>query len=391
MKILFVSAVLPYPLHSGGQIRIYQLLSRLSRNHEITLVSFIRQEGERALAKHLSFCKRVIMVRRGSAWRAKYLVSALFGVYSFLLATYSNTGMRRVLKDLLGESFDLVHLEPFYVWPSFPRGSVPVVVSEHNIEYQVYSAYARQSAWAALRPFMFVDIFKLRFWEQLVWRQAKVVTAVSREDARIIKNSSGRDARIIPNGVDTTQFRFAPRQKEGKDPVLLFVGDFKWFPNRDATTVLVRDIWPGVQKTYPNAVLRIVGRHMASGLKGMMTRAGAQVRENVADISKEYRDADMLVAPHAIAGGTKFKMLEAFASGLPVVTTPQGVAGLEVRADREYLEAASPSEFLTQITRLLKTPSTGATISRAARAVIEEKYSWDAIAKSLEQVWKEVA
>lgn len=389
MKILFVSAVLPYPLHSGGQIRIYQLLSRLSRNHEITLVSFIRQDSERLLAKHLSFCKRVIMVRRGSAWQAKYLVSALLGVYSFLLATYNNAAMRRVLKDLLGESFDLVHLEPFYVWPSFPRGSVPIVVSEHNIEHEVYSAYARQSAWAALRPFMFVDIFKLRFWEQLVWRQAKVVTAVSREDAQIIKNSSGRDVSVIPNGVDTTQFRFAPRPKGERDPVILFVGDFKWFPNRDAVTVLVRNIWPGVKKTYPNAILRIVGRHMSSGLKRIMTRAGAQVRENVADISKEYRDADILVAPHAIPGGTKFKMLEAFASGLPVITTQQGVAGLEVRADSEYLEATSPSEFLTQITMILKKPSIGATISRAARAVVEEKYSWDAIAKSLEHVWKE--
>ena len=103
MKILFVSAVLPYPLHSGGQIRIYNLLKRLSRHHSTTLVSFIRSEEERAYEKELGFCTSVHMVMRGRAWQPKYYIGAIFSSYPFLLCTYDNRRMRETLEGLMAK------------------------------------------------------------------------------------------------------------------------------------------------------------------------------------------------------------------------------------------------------------------------------------------------
>src|SRR5689334_15312091 len=98
MKILFVSAVFPYPLHSGGQIRIYNLLSKLGRKHEITLYSFIRSEEEKEyISELLPFCKRVVTIHRGRAWQASYITKTIVGPYPFLMETYHNNNMLKVL------------------------------------------------------------------------------------------------------------------------------------------------------------------------------------------------------------------------------------------------------------------------------------------------------
>lgn len=378
MNILFVSAVFPYPLHSGGQIRIYNLLKQLGTRHEITLVSFIRDDSERDYANQLRFCKQVHMVMRGRAWQLKYIVSALFGKYPFLLATYDNEEMRALLSRLLSQkSFDLVHLEPFYVWPSLPETTVPIVVSEHNIEYEVYQQYAKRF------PLFSIDTAKLRTWEEYVWKKATYVTTVSEKDKSVIQ----KNVTVVPNGVDTSQFTF---QKHTTCKFrVLFVGNFRWIPNRDAAYTLVRDIYPNLRKRFPQTSLRIVGIDIPADIKREVIGMGGQIGENVSDIGVEYRSADVLIAPHAISGGTKYKMLEAFASGLPVITTKQGVSGLEVIPDVHLKQAATPDDFVVKTEEIWENTKETDRMVQKARILVEEKYSWERIAGALEGVWNE--
>lgn len=388
MKILFVSAVLPYPLQSGGQIRIYNLLKRLAKIHEITLVSFIRSEDEFRHVPALNFCKEVHVVMRGKAWQPKYLLRAIFGKFSFLLTTYASSAMRQKLRHLLAQThFDAVHIEPFYVWPSLPKLTIPLVISEHNVEHEVYGQYVKRFSLALLRPFLWLDVVKLAYWEGYIWRQAKAITAVSAVDASKIENTIHTQVSIVPNGVDSTQFPYRAKRPQHRAPHLLFVGDFRWFPNTDALHILLTDIWPIVQKTYSEAELRIVGRHMSSRLKSRIVKAGATLAQDVSDISVEYRNADMLIAPHGISGGTKFKMLEAMSSGLPIVTTTQGAGGLDLIPNNHYLAADSPADFMAQIHSLWNNKTLYAQISRAARAHVEKYFVWDAIALQLDRVW----
>lgn len=388
MNILFVSAVLPYPLTSGGQVRMYNLLKRLSQKHAITLVSFIREEKERLYKKDLDFCEDVVMVMRGKAWQPKYVAKALIGSYPFLLATYDNALMRRTLKDRMArEKFDLLHLEPFYVWPSVPETSLPIVVSEHNVEYAVYKTFVRERA-ALLGPFLSLDVAKIKRWEEAVWRKASAVTAVSPQDASLITRASGKPVSVVPNGVDLSQFSFSSERPKRMGPLLLFTGDFRWFPNKDALRRLLTDIWPKVTIRFPQSTLRIVGRHIAASTADQIRNAGAQLQEDVADIGEEYRNADVLAAPHAIAGGTKFKMLEAMASGLPIVTTKEGMAGLAALAQTHYLEASSTVEFVAQVARIWENIQVRNNLTRNARQLVEQHYSWENIATTLEAVWR---
>lgn len=388
MKILFVSAVLPWPLHSGGQVRIYNLLKRLSKKHEITLVSFIRDENERKFAENLSFCKHVHVVYRGKARQVRYFLRAITSAYPWLLSTYENAKMRQLLNELISRNqYDLFHIEPFYVFPSLPEFSIPIVVGEHNVEYRIYEGYVRAFPLVPLRPLLFLDIIKLRLWEERVWKKAVAITAVSEEDRSVIERKTNVPVTVVANGVDLASFPFRPSRSRGVDPILLFVGNFSWLPNVEGCTRLLNDIWPFLKERFPSVTLRIVGRNMPQSLKRRANARGATVVGEVRDIAKEYQTTDALMAPVGIGGGTKFKMLEAMASGLPVITTRAGMQGLEAIAGVHYLQASTPEEFGAQTEKIWEDISLRSMITKSARKLVEERYSWDSIAKILDDVW----
>lgn len=387
MKILFVSALLPYPLYSGGQIRIYNLIKTLSKTHEITLFSFIREQKELEFKGKLSFCQRVETVFRGHAWQPRYITRAVFGLYPLLYASYDNREMRSLLAaELTRNHYDLVHIEPGYIYPSIPTASLPIVVAEHNIESSVYEGYVRRYPITPLRPFLYTDVLKIRYWEKQVWKRAHHIVAVSSDDANEI-HKINPNVSVVPNGIDPHTFPFKPKSElSSKSLIFLFVGNFSWIQNRDALRHLLRKVWPSVQRAFPESRLRVVGKQMPDDLKRLAGAAHADLLENVDDISKEYELADIMLAPIRIGGGTKFKILEAMASGIPVISTESGIKGLEVGNHREIMIADSGSEVIRAISELRNNVKRKSIIT-AARNRVESLYTWERIAKKLESVW----
>lgn len=390
MKVLFVSAVMPYPLYSGGQIRIYQMLKEMSKYHEVSLFAFIRTPEEEKYVKDLRFCKEVKTVLRGRAWQPRYVIRSVLGVYPFVFATYDSGEMRHLIRQELARSrYNLVHIEPGYVLPSVPAVDVPMVVAEHNIEHVVYEGYVRRFPVAVIRPFLYVDVLKLRFWERRVWKQADGVVAVSREDAKEISRITGTDrVSMVPNAVAVSSFPFLPQKTcSVQAPVFLFVGNFSWVQNRDAVEFLHDQVWPAIRKRYPNGTLHIVGKNMPDRLKRRLAGDGLVVKEDVADIRTELTKADIFIAPIHIGGGTKFKILEAMAAGVPVMTTKKGVEGLKIEPGKELLVVTNWDTIGQTVERLLTDNAYRLGLVRAARARIERDYSWENVARRLDAAW----
>lgn len=393
MNILFVSALMPYPLYSGGQVRVYNLIRRLAKKHDITLATFLRSLDEKRWEKDLSFCKKIITFYRGHAWQPGYVLRAIAGTKPLLLASYDHEDLREeIATELATGEYDLVHIEPWYVWPSIPITTTPVVAVTHNIEYGIYAQYARTFPFAPVRPFYYWDVVKLRFWEEHVWKRASKVIAVSPDDARVIQESIGSrsSVAVVPNGVDVTSFHFVVK-KIGRRPVLLFVGSFAWMQNRDAIVWLVKEIWQRIRSRHPNANLRVVGRNMPDAIRSRVTGGGITILEHVEDIQKEFQAADILLAPIRIGGGTSFKILEAMASGLPVVTTTLGATGLNVTHGQELMIGDTPDQLVDAADTLLSSPQKRQEIAKRARIIIEKHYTWDRIASSLDALWYETA
>ncbi len=377
MKVLFVSAVLPYPLHSGGQIRIYNLLKRLGQKHEIHLFAFIRSEEEKKYLPKLSFCKSVHTVLRGRAWQPKYLWNTLTGTYPLLWSSYHSSEMLALLSsDVAGGNYNLIHIEPGYVWPAIPtEHRIPIVIAEHNIEHRVYSAYTAHFSLLPLKPFLRMDVAKMKRWEQRVWKEAAHVVTVSESDRSAIGQAN---VSVVPNGVDTTSFVFRPKKMMGKPLTFLYVGNFRWMENRDAAEHIIRDIWPVIRAQYPDARLRIVGDHAPGGQYYV---------GRVDDIHKEFEGADILLAPIRIGGGTKYKILEAMASGLPVITSSLGIEGMDTHS---VLIAHTPEEAVQSVHTLENNTKRMQLVERA-RHIIEKEYSWDMIARKLDDVWNSLS
>lgn len=388
MNILFVSAVLPYPLHSGGQVRIYNLLKRLSQKHEITLYAFIRDKKEEIYVKELSFCKKVVTVMRGRAWQPRYFIQSLFTSFPFLYETYNNRQMRKYLRTELANRYDLIHLEPGYVWASLPRTNTPVIVSEHNIEHEVYQKFADHFRLPLFRPLMHWDVAKMDSWEHRIWKAAAQVTAASDDDRDYIRGVVDKSKiTVVKNGVDTKQFSFHPKKTISfSHPVFLYAGAFRWIQNIDAAEYLLGSVWPLMRATYPKATLRIVGKNPPPRLRNLAA-GGVSFLEFVEDIHKEYISADIFLAPIRVGGGTKYKIIESMASGLPVVTTPVGAGGINIHGGKEVWIAQTPEEILDRVHDIIRGTTRKNALKRA-RKLVEDNYNWEHIADTLDGVWK---
>ena len=190
----------------------------------------------------------------------------------------------------------------------------------------------------------------------------------------------------MPNGVDTSWFTYKKQDGDGKKN-FLFVGNFRWLPNIEAAEWLVTDIWPKIATRFPQSTLTIVGRNMPESMK---KRSSTRVLclSDVSDIRQEYAKAFALLAPMTIAGGSKFKVLEAMASGVPVVSTVEGIEGINGEDEKEVLIARNTQAFVDQLVRLNTDHSLLEQLTKNARVLVEREYNWDAIATVLENVWK---
>ncbi|MDP3988444.1 MAG: glycosyltransferase family 4 protein [Candidatus Levybacteria bacterium] len=391
MNILVVSSYLPYPLFSGGHVRLYNILKQLSKKHKITLVCEMREHQKKEdLEEVKKFCRDIITVDRGKQWSAKNIIKAASSVYPFLIIGHTKSEMAKKIKNLLEkEKFDIIHVETFYVMQNLPKevNGIPVVLTEHNIEYLVYERFVK-TAPIFLRPFLYFDILKLKYWEKVFWKKATKLVAVSQEEKRIMGRA---DAQVVQNGVDTDEFKVESagwRTKFKGERRILFIGDFKWVQNRDSAEWILKEIWPDI-KSKMGVKLWVVGRRIPNSIKTLGDES-VIFDESASGPTREiFKKADVLLAPIRVGGGTSFKILEAMASGVPVVTTSLGIEGIEAENLKDVIISEDPLELAKSVIDIMENDKIYEKISKNARKLIEEKYNWESIVKKLEDVYEE--
>jgi len=396
MKVLWLTYDLPYPLHSGGKLRAYHLIKGLSQNHKIDLFSFIRSESQlQHLPELQKYCQRVETFRRPRTWSPRNVLLCGFSTLPFAAATYYFPGAQKKIEQMLREgNYNLVHFESFYPAVYLPLArklGLKTLMGNENVEYQIYQRFADQK----ILPFKFLlslDVFKMKKFEESRWRLADVNIAPSKDDADAVSKVTGKECSVVPNAVDSEGFsRIQKQPHEGM--VCLFVGDFTYLTNQDAVKWLADEIISNVKcqmsKQYQmsNVKFLLVGRNPTSHIKDLASDR-ITVDDTVEDVRDAYPRADIFLAPIRIGGGTRLKILEAMAAGLPVVSTTVGVEGLEVRKGKEVLIADTPQEFAQKIDRLLKNPSLRDKIGEAGRALVRQKYDWQLSVAKLNKVYE---
>jgi len=392
MNILMISSFLPFPLHNGGSVRLFNLIKLLSKNHKITLVCEMRPNQSDEDRRHVEeICERVIAVPRNRQWSVRNIIKTGFSLNPFLITGHTSHEMRAAIEsELLQKKYDLIHIETFYVMQNLPKTQLPKVLIEHNIEYFIYERYANK-AFFLLRPFFMLDVLKLRRAEEYAWREATVVATVSQQDKEVINQ---KNAFLVPNGVDTTEFKLKKISDQfvTKEKKVLYIGDYGYVQNKDAVSYIIKSIWPLMKKNQDvKAKLWIVGKNMSQSIKDL-GRDDASIifdDKNTESAAKIFSQADVLLAPIRVGGGTSYKIIEAMAIGTPVVTTTLGHEGIEVQKEKDILVADTPEDIVAAVTGLLIDQKQYRQLSANARLAVEKTYDWKEITKSLEHVYKE--
>lgn len=395
-KILMITPYLPRRAQSGGQNSSYYSIKYLADENDITLICFSRdQEGLEEIKK---FCKKVIVVKRGKTWDIKKILFTGFSTYPFLVTNYISDNLKQTIStELNNNQYDLIHCECFYLMPNIPKTEIPIVLVDQTIEFAVYQHYVETvKGWKKLIfPLLWLDVFKLKYWETYYWKNTHTVTAFSEEDQKIISKITGRDdIKLFQNGVDNKFFESKPKTEKSKFPSILFgVSNMKWMQNRESVEMIIKDSWPAIKKAIPECKFYIIGR-CAPDYYGHYRSKDVIVEEADFDGGKHdpmyyYQFCWALVAPMGSGGGSRNKFLEAMACRLPIITTPEGMGGIKIENFKQSI-ICKYDDIAKNTIDLLKDDKKRTTMGNEANKLISGKYSYQNSVKGLNQIYKEI-
>lgn len=375
MNILLISPFLPYPLDQGGKIRVFNLVKQLSRTHDITLAC-LTDRDDADPGPLTEFCDEVLAVTRPATFVRDFARFLLQGD-AFNCARFHSDSFAAELTQLsLRKRFDLVQIEFSMLWQYarlFP--GVPVALDAHNIEFRNVEQIGKATSAILKRLLYRLETARLRAVEEQAWRQCDLCFTVSEQERDLIASLCGNPAKVIAaaNGVDPDRFPFRPRERGGKR--ILFLGGMDYSPNLDAAGYFLRDVFPLIRERESEARLLLVGRELAR-LGTALSQPGVECHENVPEVLPWFYEADLLVVPLRQGAGTRIKVLEAFAAGLPVVATSKGCEGIAARNGEHLLVAADARGLAQSAARLMEDPELGRRLARSARQLVLESYTW---------------
>lgn len=386
---------LPNTQTSGGQTRWYNIVKFLSERHEITLFSLIKDESERRFIPELEkYCKKVkVFTRSRSPWTMRNLLLSIFSPFPLLLIrNFSFKERTAVKKELKNGDYDLIHAEAFYVMPHIPKTKVPSIQVEQTIWHIVYEHHVKTEVNPVLRPFFMIDVLKLKFWEIYFWKKATKLFTVSPDDKVIMEELiPGTTVDVIPNGVDASYFSAKKMEKKKPQRVMYGVTNFEWLQNREAVEFLIYDVWPKIHAKFKDAKLWIVGRLIPKNIVELSkTNLDIEITESIPDQRDAYLSASVMVTPIKGSGGTRLKVLEAMAAGLPVVSTKLGVAGLNLVNNKHAIISDTASGLAEETVKLLRNPRLAKKIGDAGQEFVKKNFDWKEIVKMHDSIYAKI-
>lgn len=396
-KLLFLGQTLPYPPDSGTAIRSYNVLRLLARDYDVTALCFYRRATTPDLAGSLAALRAIardveLFPIEQEHSRARLIADHARSVLArraYTAFAYRSAAFRgALLSRLAREQFVIAHLDSLDLGDYVPLvASVPIVAGHHNVESALLRRRAESESSMMRRRYLEVQARFTENEERRWCPRAAVNLAVSDADKADFERLVP-DARfaVIPNGVDVDAF--VPSTGGAKDGIV-FVGGMSWFPNADALEYFDEEILPLVRARDEHVKVTWVGRAKPEVIARYAKR-GVALTGHVDDIRPYVGSAACYVVPLRIGGGTRLKILDAWAMGKAVVSTSVGCEGLDAVDGQNILIRDEPAAFAAAVTMVLRDSGLRAALERNARATAEQKYSWTVIGEKMRKVYGEV-
>lgn len=397
MHILFLSHRVPYPPNKGEKIRTFHQIQYLTeKGHRIAVCAPLESDRDRgdldALQKR--YCDQTFSAPKPG--RTSLVEGFLTGRALSVCNFYSRSLQQQLDAFLEANDIDVI-----------------VCTSSSMAEYVFRSTALDRSGRSRPRlvmDFMDLDSDKWRQYQKLrsfplsavFGREANLIARYERKihesfDACIFISQAEVDLflenetnlgklHVVANGLDTTTFRPALAEKPETGPIMLFTGVMDYLPNEDAVIWFVENAWTEIRERYPNAMFYIAGMNPSSKVSALAEHPGVIVTGFVDDIMPYFDKAHIFVAPFRLARGVQNKVLQAFACGLPTITTRMGCEGINCQNGEHVLVADTIPEVVRQIDWIQAHPDAAVGIGRNAAALMQREYSWSGKLASLETI-----
>ncbi|HUJ24716.1 MAG TPA: glycosyltransferase family 4 protein [Myxococcales bacterium] len=371
------------PANTGGALRALQVLRALDAQFDVTTLAWGTggQDLERLLRGTVHLTPR--------PGRVDALFAEAVGLMLGCPAGYPRYGWfpSKLQRLLEAKKFDAIHFDHPHTALSFPliqrlQPEARLVLDAHNVEAEIVERVA-ESAPAWQRRALRWQARRIRELERDLARRMDLVLTCSERDAEAFRAMGARRVRVVPNAVPPLAPPIVAQRRN-----VVFVGSLDWRPNAEAAVILARDIWPRCRALLPGARLAIVGRNPPAQVNAL---AGPDViiAGNVPDVTPWLDGAFATAVPLRAGSGTRIKILEAWAAGVPVVASPVAAEGLPYTDGRDILIAGEPSDFARALVRLWRDRQLAEELAAAGRATVAP-FAADQVAKAVARHYREL-
>jgi glycosyltransferase involved in cell wall biosynthesis len=381
---LFLAPEAPYPLNGGGALRTASLLEYLLPRYEVDVVVF-REPGAPDPAERLSAGVRNVVVLNLRSNRRSFVARAVRNAGRAarrvppLIDRFSGFGLE-VSQAVQGRHYDLGIVEHFWCAP-YHRQIAPAcartVLDLHNIESILHMRCAEvESGVIGVVHRLFHQAAR-KLEQEWIPRYSSVLTASQGDAVRVRSIAPSAQVMVYPNAIP-----LVPEPPHDPGESIVFSGNMEYHPNIDAVRYFRAEIWPLLRQRHPELVWRLVGRN-PSAVRVFTAAPGIEVVGPVAEAVPELARSRIAVVPLRTGSGTRLKILEAWAAGLPVVSTSIGAEGLPAKHGEHLLLADSAADFAQAVTRLLTCGELCSRLGRAGRLLLEKEFTWKSAWESL--------
>lgn len=405
-RVLFLTQVLPYPLNAGPKVRAYHMLRHLAEGHQLTLVSFVRSDDTPEAIEHLrDICHAVhaVPIRRSFARNVRAGLKGLFSGLPIVIVRDETAEMTATLHRLTQKApFDVIHADQLsmagYGQIAARRGSPRTLLDEHNAIYMLAQRMATIEPDRLRRQIMAREAHAFARYEAAMCRAYDALLTVTQEDQEHLlalfppgqRASLAAKFTVVPICVDpekTSPVTRRPRS-ENDPPTILHLGTMFWPPNVAGVVWFAREVFPLIRQQMPEARFVVVGKSPSREVQALTSDPHIEVIGYVPDPEPYLAAADVFIVPLHAGGGMRVKILDAWLWGLPIVSTPIGAEGIEIRNGENILLAEDAEAFARATLRLLTDEGLNQRLRTAGRAWVESRYSWRQVYRQVDEVYE---
>jgi len=376
---LFISPEAPYPLAGGGALRSASLLNFLARHSAVDMITFSEPLLPAGLVRRLHVMDLPPHAHHTLA-RAARNAGRLARRVPPLMDRFAGFGAQ-IAAATRGQRYEVAVIEHFWCAPYWEQAAAVsdvTILDLHNIESVLHARCAQTGkgaqAWAH-RAFQNI----CRNLEEEWLPRFTYLLAASEPDAEILHTiSPGSQVLVYPNSIPP-----APLPARCEEDAIVFSGNLEYHPNVSAVRYFREEIWPDLRARWPGLVWRLIGKNPQAVAKIVTGDPRIELAGPVADAVLELARAKVAIVPLLAGSGTRVKIIEAWAAGVPVVSTPLGAEGLSARAGEHLLLAEGAPAFRDAVSSLLASPALRDRIGRAGRYLFECEFTWEAAWKNL--------